>query len=105
MSPPVKIAGFLAVLAALFGLSLAVGNAVGPVSDADQAPGPARPTEPDAVAPEQIPTGLMIAQNGGALVLADFQHDGVVRTAAFALGAGETTVTTGSQEKGDAHNH
>ena len=103
MSPPVKIAGFLAVLAALFGLSLAVGNAVGPVSDADQAP--ARQAEPDAVAPEQIPTGLMIGQNGCALVLADFQHDGVVRTAAFALGAGETTVTTGSQEKDDAHDH
>lgn len=78
MSTPVKVAGFLAALAALFGVSLGVGDAVGPVSEpaaqgethgADhEASGQ---EQPEAAEQEEIPGGLMIAQNGYAMALAD----------------------------------
>jgi len=35
MNVPLKLAGFAAVLAAVFGLSFAVGNAVGPIGQTD----------------------------------------------------------------------
>jgi len=70
MSTPVRVVGFLAVLAALFGVSPGVGNAIGPVSE------PAAQEESHgaghgAVEQETIPGGRMIAQDGYALDLAD----------------------------------
>lgn len=72
-----KVIGFLAALAGLFGLAVAVGNAVGPVG----APAPAGHDaghssahgghEPAADA--GIPGGLMVSQDGYTFALADKQ--------------------------------
>lgn len=65
MSTPVRILGFLATLAVVFGLAAGVGRAVGPVAepapehDPDASHGEAEP----AAAPE-IPGGLMVSQDG-----------------------------------------
>ena len=72
MSTSLRIAGFLAVLAAVFGVAVAVGNAVGPVAPASEkeaghgdghAPAPKDETD--------IPGGLMVAQDGYTFRLAD----------------------------------
>jgi hypothetical protein len=68
MSTALRIAGFLAALAAVFGIALGVGNTVGPV-----APEPEKKTahEPAPQTDTEIPGGLMIAQDGFAFRLAD----------------------------------
>ncbi len=72
MNTSLRITGFLAVLAAVFGVAVAVGNAVGPVAPASEkeaghgdghAPAPKDETD--------IPGGLMIAQDGYTFRLAD----------------------------------
>lgn len=86
MSTPIKLAGFLAAIAAIFGLALVVGRVVGPVDDAashdsshatddtdghgdDHGEATADDTD-DQPAQAQIPGGLMVSQNGYTLDLA-----------------------------------
>jgi hypothetical protein len=78
MNTPARVAGFLGVLAAVFGLAVVAGQAVGPLSepapathqaDHDTRPGP----RAAAARPAQIPGGLMVSQNGYGLRLADTQ--------------------------------
>ena len=78
MSTPVKLVGFLAAVAAIFGIAVGVGRAVGPVEDevtahdahasaATDREGPEASAEPASSA--QIPGGLMVSQNGYTLDL------------------------------------
>lgn len=81
MSTPIKLAGFLAAIAAIFGLALVVGRVIGPVDDevtshddshagaSTQAGHDESSTEQSA--PTQIPGGLMVSQNGYTLALTD----------------------------------
>ncbi len=76
MSTPARVVGFLATLAAVFGLALVAGQAVGPVSE----PAPSHQAghrtgvahEPAAAVrrPAEIPGGLMVSQHGYSLRLA-----------------------------------
>jgi hypothetical protein len=83
MSTPVKVAGFFAALAAVFGIAMGVGNAVGPVAEPPTAHDPEHQSEasPDAhgragatpAATATPPGGLMTSQSGYTLRLADPQ--------------------------------
>jgi hypothetical protein len=83
MSTATKFAGFLAALAALFGIAIGVGNAVGPVGStptaedgaghgaahgSDESAGSA-PADADA----ELPGGLMVFQDGYTFALAEAQ--------------------------------
>jgi hypothetical protein len=78
MSAPVKIAGFLAAVAAVFGVAVLAGRVVGPADDA-----PTKSTEMDhgnhgdatTKSLPEIPGGLMVSQNGYSLDLADSQAE------------------------------
>lgn len=81
MKTSVKVVGFFAGLAAVFVVAIGVGNAVGPFSeptpaahDADHkaAPTPSR-AEPAGGAEADTPGGLMVSQDGYALVLSEPQ--------------------------------
>ena len=84
MSTPVKVAGFLAALAAVFGIAMGVGNAVGPVAEPATVHDPEHQPEashddahggtgtPPAAA-TALPGGLMTSQSGYTLRLADPQ--------------------------------
>ncbi len=76
MTTPVRVVGFLAALAAVFGITLSAGRLVGPVNttptaaghDAHSSPGAAHETggsEPAA----HLPEGLQVAQDGYSLQL------------------------------------
>lgn len=78
MNTPTRLAGFAAVAAAVFGIALLAGRAIGPVDAepaghdthaADATTGQAG-TEPVGTTTE-IPGGLMTSQNGYTLALAD----------------------------------
>ena len=80
MSTPVKVAGFLAVLAAAFGIAMGVGNAVGPVAEpaSGHDSGHAAEAPHDdahdhsgatAAATTSLPGGLMVSANGYTLRL------------------------------------
>ncbi|PWN04353.1 hypothetical protein DJ010_01535 [Nocardioides silvaticus] len=89
MSTPVKLIGFLAAIAAIFGLALVVGRVVGPVDDEPAAAhdtahdGDQRAAEEgehagghgdesQASSPvQEVPGGLMVSQNGYTLTLAE----------------------------------
>lgn len=78
MNTPTRVVGFLAVIAAVFGIALGVGNAVGPFSEPDSTahdagggdsdPGDSGEGPRPALA-SQIPGGLMVSQNGYSLSL------------------------------------
>lgn len=73
MSTPVKLAGFLVTIAAVFGIALFVGRAIGPVGgDArnDMGPDEHGAMTADSSSPSEIPGGLMVSQNGYTLELA-----------------------------------
>lgn len=90
MSTPAKVAGFLVAVAAVFGVAMLVGQAVGPVdepavaahdsahgddasddaSGGDHAAGHGEQT-PTASTAEDVPGGLMVSQNGYTLALAE----------------------------------
>ena len=88
MNAPVKIAAFAATLAAVFGISLGIGNAVGPVGDelrhdaahsAGHAPAShvgmpesGEPAEPNSAMPA-LPAGLAVSEDGYSLQLAAAQ--------------------------------
>ena len=75
MSTPLRIAGFVVALAAVFGLALAVGNAVGPFAESEpehdaghgSESNDSTSTEPGA----DLPGGLMVSQDGYTFRLAD----------------------------------
>lgn len=79
MSTPVKVAGFLAALAAVFGIALAAGAAVGPFDDDvtsahgdDHAAESAHADGDDAAetaAAADVPGGIMVSQDGYSLDL------------------------------------
>ena len=79
MSTPVKLVGFLAAIAAIFGITLAVGRAVGPVDDAVaserhddsgvHSESADQTQEPTSTGATDIPGGLMVSQNGYTLAL------------------------------------
>jgi len=85
MSTPIKLAGFLAVIAAVFGLALLTGRVIGPVDDevtshdGSHAGGSTAAGHEDdhgkssteVAAQTQIPGGLMVSQNGYTLALTD----------------------------------
>jgi hypothetical protein len=82
MNTPAKVAGFGVALAAIFGITLGVGNAVGTVSDPPAAhdeghdAGDDKASESDGSAADpaaDLPGGLMVSQNGYTLNLADQQ--------------------------------
>ena len=77
MSTPARVTGFLAALAAVFGLAVVAGQAVGPVSGPapthDAGHGTPADTRPVAAGTAQLPGGLMVSQNGYSLRLADTQ--------------------------------
>jgi hypothetical protein len=72
MSGPVRVVGFLAVLAVVFALALGVGNAVGPVAEpaADAMAGHAAADDDahagghDPATQGEIPGGLMVSEGG-----------------------------------------
>lgn len=69
MSTPVKLAGFLAVLALVLGAGFAVGNAVGPFgTDSGDDAEPVHLSAPEEDG-ESAPGGLMVAEGGYALDL------------------------------------
>jgi len=74
MSTPLRIAAFLAALAAVFGVAVAVGNTVGPVAPAEEGAeaghGDGHASE-GAAPTNEIPGGLMIAQDGYTFRLDD----------------------------------
>lgn len=81
MSSLAKLAGFVAVLAVALGASFGIGNAVGPVVDADQGHGHSEGQDRDSDAGDQAgghgqpgqdghpPGGLMVSQDGYTLAL------------------------------------
>jgi hypothetical protein len=85
MNTPVKLAGFAAAVAAVFGLAVVVGRVVGPVDDEVTATHDGGHGEDTAEGHEgghdahggeaqpaaQVPGGLMVSQDGYALELAD----------------------------------
>ena len=81
MSTPVKLAGFVTAIAAVFALALVAGRAAGPVADQasdphaagghSSEPSPAEPSPGEQIPGEQIPGGLMVSQNGYTLSLAE----------------------------------
>jgi hypothetical protein len=78
MNTPAKLVGFLIALAAVFGIALGVGKAVGPESEDGEA---ARGGNSDgtttaaAAVEEDTPGGLMVSQNGYTFSLADRQAE------------------------------
>lgn len=75
MNTPAKVAGFLVALAAVFGIALGVGKAVGPEAEpADTADGGhSEGSTTSATDADDIPGGLMVSQNGYTFSLADQQ--------------------------------
>ncbi|XBB66565.1 hypothetical protein ABFU82_21020 [Nocardioides sp. WV_118_6] len=78
MNTPTRLAGFAAVAAAVFGIALLAGRAIGPVDaepaghDTHAADTTAGPSEQQAgETTSEIPGGLMTSQNGYTLTLAD----------------------------------
>ncbi|KRB73130.1 hypothetical protein ASE01_20375 [Nocardioides sp. Root190] len=87
MSTPIKVTGFLAAIAAIFGLALLVGRAVGPVDDAPtgahdtahegkkaeagEHDGGHGDESPNPSTGEEFPGGLMVSQNGYTLALTE----------------------------------
>lgn len=86
MSTLVKLAGFLAAVAAIFGLAVVVGRAVGPVDEITTAHDTTHADETaqashsedgrgdmdqDPSTAQEIPGGLMVSQNGYTLALAE----------------------------------
>ena len=77
MSAPLKIAGFLAAVAAVFGVAVLAGRLTGPTGG-----GATKPTEMDhgkhgdaTTSMPDIPGGLMVSQSGYTLALADSQAE------------------------------
>lgn len=93
MSTPVKVAGFLAALAAIFGLALLIGQAVGPVDDEPAAHDDAHTSDdgrvhltPAGDDGTEIPGGLMVSQNGYTLALDESRSEaGRNRPVAFTI--------------------
>ena len=77
MSTPVKVTGFLVALAAIFGIALGIGKAVGPATEPAAAHdgGHDTSTTTEAAADEEAkpPGGLMVSQDGYTFTLADQQ--------------------------------
>ncbi len=79
MTTPVKLAGFVVAVAAVFGLALVVGRAVGPVNDeitathgGDHGEGHGTDDERAVLTPRpEVPGGLMVSQSGYTLALID----------------------------------
>ncbi|MCX6399968.1 MAG: hypothetical protein NTX33_08575 [Propionibacteriales bacterium] len=78
MSTPIKVGGFLVAIAAIFGLALGIGRAVGPVDDEPAAHDDAHTSgdgrvhlTPAEDGGAEIPGGLMVSQNGYTLGLAE----------------------------------
>ena len=74
MNTATRVTGFLIALAAVFGMALGVGKAVGPTSE----PAPAAHDSHEAMtasaaAKPDTPGGLMVSQNGYTFSLADLQ--------------------------------
>lgn len=92
MSTPVKLAGFLAAVAAVFGIALVVGRVIGPVggeaTNSQEANHGQHGREPssEAPSPSQIPGGLMVSQDGYTLHLAEPQAEaGEARPVIFTI--------------------
>ena len=74
MNTPTKVAGFVTALAAVFALTLGIGNAFGPdaePAEAHDAHGAdeSKTTQPASADSAEIPGGMMISQNGYTLAL------------------------------------
>lgn len=82
MNTPAKLTGFVAAVAAVFGIALLVGATVGPVEEQTEDPAAsahdaghgddtASGDAAETPAVEEIPGGLMTYRNGYALALAE----------------------------------
>ncbi|GAB3262998.1 hypothetical protein GCM10027425_27240 [Alteromonas gracilis] len=63
------------------------------------------PTDASALEPHQVGFAAEVPSSGGYRLYLDFQVDGVVRTAEFALSADRGTVASGSSAEGDDIGH
>lgn len=97
MNTPVKVAGFLAALAAVFGIALVVGEVVGPVDDATAGEHGTTHGDPSPKTSTnlEIPGGLMVSEAGFTLELAEPRaRAGQDQPVAFTItGAGGEPVT------------
>ncbi len=75
MNTPTKVAGFVTALAAVFALTLGVGNAVGPDTEPETAvthgTHGSDTTKPASANPADIPGGMMISEDGYTLTLSE----------------------------------
>jgi hypothetical protein len=75
MSTPVRVAGFVLALGAVFALALGVGGAVGPIDQptdvADDGHGDVHASEASSQHEGALPGGLMVSQHGYTLAPAD----------------------------------
>ncbi|MEJ7634727.1 hypothetical protein [Aeromicrobium sp.] len=78
MSTSLKLAGFAAAAAAIFGLALMVGRTLGPVDEAvagehdtSHGTGSGQDAEPASSRAQDVPGGLMVSQNGYTLDLTE----------------------------------
>ncbi|MFF3180131.1 hypothetical protein A5767_16110 [Rhodococcus sp. 852002-51564_SCH6189132-a] len=106
MNTPAKLTGFVTAVAAVFGIALLVGAAVGPVEEQTEDPtasahdaghgnGTVTGSAAETPAVEEIPGGLMTYRNGYALALAETDlESGEDRNLTFAInGPGGAPVT------------
>lgn len=78
MSTPLKLTGFLVAAAAVLGVALLVGRAVGPVggpADSSQQGHGGQHDAPGGPPSTEVPGGLMVSQNGYTLRLAEPQAE------------------------------
>ncbi|MBS9374512.1 hypothetical protein [Rhodococcus sp. B50] len=106
MNTPAKLSGFVAAVAAVFGIALLVGATVGPVEEQTEDPaasahdaghGDAAATGSSAETPvvEETPGGLMTYRNGYSLALAETNVDsGEGRNLTFAINGPDGTPVT-----------
>ncbi|MGV9584958.1 hypothetical protein [Nocardia farcinica] len=71
MNTPSKFAGFALGLAAIFGIAVVLGAAIGPTPDApaDHDTHPAGPAASSGPSPDQLPGGLLVSERGYTLQL------------------------------------
>lgn len=78
MSTPVKLVGFLAAVAAIFGIALVVGRVIGPVGDEpmnEMDHGKQDESATTPADPSRIPGGLMVSQSSYTLSMSDSQAE------------------------------
>jgi hypothetical protein len=76
MNTPVKVVGFLVALAAVFGIAVGIGKAVGPFGDPEPSHDAGHQADASSASSDtDIPGGLMVSQNGYTFSLAEKQAE------------------------------